>query len=140
VDYQQALVEVFDANLNALFPIAAGLALVLLFITVTLIFNTTHLNLYAKRLELKSQQLVGATEWYIIKPFLKQALGQGLVAGVISAFLLFNLGYLLLYFYPSFEMLLHDFDLSINLSLLAFMVVGLSCSVASSQQEVPSWR
>ena len=64
-------------------------AFIALAIILTLMNNTIRLALYSQRFLIRSMKLVGATDKFIRKPFLKRAISQGLLAGVIAAFLTF---------------------------------------------------
>ena len=54
----------------------------LLVISLILLSNTVRLAIYSKRYLINTMKLVGATKWYIMKPFLRSALIQGLWAGL----------------------------------------------------------
>lgn len=57
---------------------------VLLLISLLLLSNTIRLVVYSKRYLINTMKLVGATKWYIMRPFLGSATMQGFVAGVIA--------------------------------------------------------
>jgi len=71
--------------------ILLGLAALLLFTVVLLINNTVRLALFSQRFLIRSMQLVGATHWFIQKPFLYRALLHGVLSGIIASGLLFGL-------------------------------------------------
>jgi cell division transport system permease protein len=89
VNYDASAVE--DVNLGFkqiafLILLVAGL---LILVAVAMINNTIRLSLYSKRFTIKTMQLVGATGGFIRRPFLLQAIFQGIIAGVIGmAFLM----------------------------------------------------
>jgi cell division transport system permease protein len=66
---------------------------ILLFIAMALINNTIRLTVYSKRFTIKTMQLVGAKPSFIRRPFLYNALGQGLLSGIIAVGLLVVFGY-----------------------------------------------
>ncbi|MDX2001335.1 MAG: permease-like cell division protein FtsX [Chitinophagales bacterium] len=80
VYYQKGIVEAVNRNVARIGLIVGGIALILFLIALTLIDNTIKLSMYSSRFLIKSMQLVGATRWFIIKPFI----GRGLIDGVIS--------------------------------------------------------
>jgi len=86
-----------DVNLgfDKLIYLIILIALLLLIITFALINNTIRLALYSQRFIIKTQQLVGATSAFIRKPFLYQALIQGLIAAIFAMALLFGILYLI---------------------------------------------
>ncbi|MBQ3254620.1 MAG: permease-like cell division protein FtsX [Rikenellaceae bacterium] len=58
---------------------------VLLLISLILLNNTIRISIYSKRYIINTQKLVGATKWFIMRPFLASALWQGVLAGVVAA-------------------------------------------------------
>lgn len=58
---------------------------VLLVISLILLNNTIRISIYSKRYIINTQKLVGATKWFIMRPFLASALWQGVLAGVVAA-------------------------------------------------------
>ena len=62
----------------------------LLVVSLILLNNTIRLAIYAKRYLINTMKLVGATKWFIMKPFLANSVTQGLLAGA-GASLLFAL-------------------------------------------------
>jgi cell division transport system permease protein len=60
----------------------------LLLISLLLLSNTIRLVVYSKRYLINTMKLVGATKWYIMRPFLITAVKQGLAAGVIASALM----------------------------------------------------
>lgn len=61
----------------------------LLVISLILLANTIRLAIYSKRYLINTMKLVGATKWYIMRPFLGDAVVQGIRAG-FGASLLFG--------------------------------------------------
>jgi cell division transport system permease protein len=65
-----------------------GVALLLIVIAVAMINNTIRLALYAKRFTIKTMQLVGAKGSFIRRPFIVQAIIQGVLSAIFGLFLL----------------------------------------------------
>lgn len=57
----------------------------LLVVSLILLANTIRLAIYSKRYLINTMKLVGATKWYVMRPFLASSLVQGLWAGVMAA-------------------------------------------------------
>lgn len=57
----------------------------LLLISLILLNNTIRLAIFSKRYIINTMKLVGATKWFIMKPFLMSSLSQGIVSGLIAA-------------------------------------------------------
>lgn len=88
-DYAKDFVESINKNANKAYLIIASIVVLLLIAIVLLINNTIRLALYSQRFIIRSMQLVGATDWFIQKPFIIRGVLQGLLAGVIAISLLF---------------------------------------------------
>ena len=85
---QKSLIHSIDKNVNKIASVLLLIGLVLLIMAVTLISHTVRLAVYAKRFVVRSMQLVGATEGFIIKPFMKSFVIQGFIGAVLSLILL----------------------------------------------------
>lgn len=86
--YQKSLTNTINFNINRIKTVMLVLSIILLFIASNLISHTVRLSIYSKRFIVRSMQLVGATRLFIIKPFLKTFMKQGLIAAVISLILM----------------------------------------------------
>lgn len=84
VDYGQEWIARFDALLSLLTAAAVILGLFVGVATLFLVANTIHLVVYARRDELEIMRLIGATDGYILSPFLVEGAVQGLVAAVVA--------------------------------------------------------
>jgi cell division transport system permease protein len=70
----------------------AGLVTLLIIATVLTISNTIRLAVYARRREISIMKLVGATDWYIRRPFMMEGIFLG-VFGALIAMALSGWGY-----------------------------------------------
>ena len=77
------------ATINRLKWAALGLGLLLAVVAMFLILNTVRLAIYARRLVIRSMQLIGATSGYIRAPFLRMGVLQGLAAGLLADLLIY---------------------------------------------------
>lgn len=89
VFYQAGVLDLLNKNIRTIAAIVGVFSLLLLLITITLINNSIRLSLYSQRFLIKSMQLVGATSWFIKKPYLIKSLLMGLISVVVSSLLLF---------------------------------------------------
>lgn len=85
---QKSLIHSIDKNINKIAALLLLIGLVLLIMAVTLISHTVRLSVYSKRFVVRSMQLVGATEGFIIKPFMKYFIIQGVIGALLSWILL----------------------------------------------------
>jgi cell division transport system permease protein len=81
---QSSLIDQINKNKKLAAGILAGMGLLFIVIAFFLINSTIRLSIYSKRFLIRSMQLVGATELFIIKPFLKKAALQALLAFLVS--------------------------------------------------------
>lgn len=88
VYFQKSLIHSIDKNVNKIAAVLLLVGAVLLIMAITLISHTVRLSVYSKRFVVRSMQLVGATEGFIIKPFLKSFVIQGVIGSVLSLVLL----------------------------------------------------
>lgn len=88
VYFQKSLIHSIDKNVNKIAALLLLIGFVLLIMAVTLISHTVRLSVYSKRFVVRSMQLVGATEGFIIKPFMKYFVIQGVIGAILSLVLL----------------------------------------------------
>lgn len=86
--FQKSLIHSIDKNVNKIAAVLLLVGAALLIMAITLIGHTVRLSVYSKRFVVRSMQLVGATESFIIKPFLKSFVIQGVIGSVLSLALL----------------------------------------------------
>lgn len=91
VFYVEGIIESVNENVTRIGLFLAGLIIVLLVTVALLINNTLRIALFSQRFLIRSMQLVGATKWFIQRPFLFRAAGYGLLGGIIAALLLWIL-------------------------------------------------
>ncbi len=80
--YQKTLTNTINSNISRIKIVMFAVSLVLLLIAMTLISHTIRLSIYSKRFTVRTMQLVGATELFIMRPFLKTFMFQGLLAAI----------------------------------------------------------
>ena len=88
VYFQKSLINTINDNVHKIGFVILLIGLVLLIMAVTLIGHTVRLSVYSKRFVVRSMQLVGATEGFIIKPFMKYFVIQGFIGAILSLILL----------------------------------------------------
>jgi cell division transport system permease protein len=128
--YQNDLVNSINSNYRTLQWIFLGLGILLLLVTFLLIDSTTRLALYSQRFVIKTMQLVGATKWFIMKPYLLRGLLFGFVSGIIAALIVISLENLVLNQFPG----LTNFQNVqwTGISLAGLIVIGIVFMILSS--------
>lgn len=130
VKYNPVVVENIDANMGKLRWIMLGFSALLLVIAVALINNTIRLAIYSKRFLIRTMHLVGATGWFIKRPFLAGSLWQGLVAAILAIGALVGSIQLMVHWQPDLGSLVHPRPLAILLG--AIVALGLLISLLST--------
>ncbi len=85
VVYQESLVEKLNSNLKSISLALGVVILLLMVISFALISNTVRLNIYARRFTIHTMSLVGAKRSFIARPFVRQAVVQGLISGLVAS-------------------------------------------------------
>ena len=93
VYYQKSLIDLINQNLRKIAIVLMVVSIILLLIAIALIRNTIRLTIYSKRFLVRSMQLVGATESFIRRPFLRQGVSQGFFGGLLADLLLAGILY-----------------------------------------------
>jgi cell division transport system permease protein len=84
VSYPKTIVHQMNDNLRKVSIILALISIVLIIVVIVLIDNTVRLAMFSNRFLIKTMQMVGATRWFISKPFDQRALINGLISGVLA--------------------------------------------------------
>jgi cell division transport system permease protein len=130
VFYLEAVIDSVNDNVAKIGLFLAGLITVLLVTVALLINNTLRIALFYQRFLIRSMQLVGATKWFIQRPFLIRAAGYGLIAGLTSAALLWLLADYAQKEIPDLSILHQQDDFLLLISVL--LIAGVTLSVVST--------
>ncbi|MGL4631924.1 MAG: cell division protein FtsX [Leadbetterella sp.] len=91
VDYSSSKIKEVIQNLNSIYKVVAVIVFIFFIATLLLINNIIKLALFSQRFIIRTMQLVGATDAFIRKPFLKNSFIQGIVSSAISIFIIITL-------------------------------------------------
>ncbi len=86
--YQEDLIKKINANVNKVSLFLFAFCSLLFIISFVLINNTIRLSIYAKRFTIKTMRLVGATNFFIQKPFIITGIYQGLYSSIFAIFMI----------------------------------------------------
>jgi len=89
VYYQKDLVQIINENIRKITFFVLIISALLTVIFIALINNTIRISVYSQRFTINTMQMVGATNSFIRKPFLKQSLLMGIYGSLIASILLF---------------------------------------------------
>ena len=81
------MVEQINSTISSVRLVLLVFGAVLLVISLILLNNTIRVSIFSKRYIINTMKLVGATKWFIMRPFLASSIAQGLWAGVAAAIL-----------------------------------------------------
>ena len=95
VTYDAPLIELINFNITVLKQWSLIIGSIFLLISIILINNTIRLSVYSNRLNIKTMQLVGATKFFIKKPFIITQIKLGVLSSMISSLLLVAILYYL---------------------------------------------
>lgn len=123
-----------NSNLQRISLVLLGFALLLTIVVVILINNTIRLALFSQRFLIRSMQLVGATSWFIQRPFLHRAMWQGIAGGILAGLTL--LAVLQWMYLQVTEIRLLRDDRLIGAVLVALVVLGGVIGFFSSYRAV----
>lgn len=84
ITYQKDLIEAVNRNLAKIGVALLVLAILLTFVSFSLINNTVRLGIYARRFSIHTMKLVGASWGFIRRPFVWQAVGIGIIAALLA--------------------------------------------------------
>ena len=117
--YPRDLADILSSNVHDFSLLLAGIALLLLLVSMVLIVNTIRLQIYAKRFLINTMTLVGATSWVIRRPFVRKNMLIGLLAAIAALAILGGLIY-----YVHYQMHMMIFPLTWqNITLVSTVVV-----------------
>ncbi|MAH81644.1 MAG: cell division protein FtsX [Flavobacteriaceae bacterium] len=130
IKYDQPLLNLLDKNIKKIEFWFLLSGLIFIIIAILLINSSIKLSIYAKRFEIKTMQLVGATKWFIQKPFLIKYFNLGLFSSTFSVILLYVISIELEKRIP--ELNLFNEKLTIILILISVFSFGLSITLIST--------
>ena len=88
VVYPKSTIELIEDNLNRFNVVLVMMATALLIIALILLRNTIRMTINTRKQLIETMKLVGATRWFIMRPFLGKSAVNGLYAGVLASVLL----------------------------------------------------
>ena len=101
VAFQEDLMDNVNKNLARMNIVLLCLAVLLTFVSFSLINNTVRLSVYARRFLIHTMKLVGAPWGFIRRPFVRQAVAVGIIAAVLAIAVLGGCVYALYTFEPN---------------------------------------
>jgi len=134
VTWPNVIVDHMNSNLRRIGIILGSISVLLLIVVIFLIDNTVKLAMFSNRFIIKTMQMVGATRWFITRPFDIRAIINGLISGVISVIFLWVVMSFAKAQLPVLT-LLNDTSL-VTMLVFAMIIVGIIISVISTHRSV----
>jgi cell division transport system permease protein len=141
VVYQKSVIDSLRHWSNLLRKLGIGILAVFLSTSLLIIFMITSIRVSGKKAEIRVQRLVGATKWYILRPFVVEGMFYGLVGSTLAWVVLYVA---LLYATPTIQAFITDVQLlPVPIWVMAAvwavgtlfgMFLGLAASVASARR------
>lgn len=133
VAYHEDLMDSVNNNLRKFSVVLLALAVLLTCVSFSLINSTVKLSVYSRRFLIHTMKLVGASWGFIRRPFLRNAIGIGLLAAVLACGVLGGGAYLLYTYEPSIVAVVTWRELAITgVAVFVFgIVITTLCSCIS---------
>ena len=130
VAYQEDLMDNVNINLSRINIILLVLAVLLTFVSFSLINNTVRLSVYSRRFLIHTMKLVGASWGFIRRPFIRQGLLVGVLASVLAIAVLAGCVYALYTYEPNIQNIITWVELAITAGavLLFGILITVICS------------
>lgn len=100
VDYPKNVLESVSATMRRVQYTLLGLSVIFIIVAIGLINSSTRLSVFANRFIIKSMQLVGATNGFIIRPIIGKFVTYAIIAWPVSILLIAGLLYILPLIWP----------------------------------------
>jgi cell division transport system permease protein len=138
VKYPDAVVSSLDAIVRKIAIILLSIAVVLCVIAIILIDNTIKLAMFSNRFLIKTMQMVGATRWFISRPFDKRAVINGLVSAGLAIAGILAIIYLVEGWWLPELRVLHDTRMLVVLCLV-LVAIGIGITFISTHRSVTKY-
>lgn len=134
VSYPKTIVNQMNDNLRKISIILGIISIVLILVVIVLIDNTVRLAMFSNRFLIKTMQMVGATRWFISKPFDRRAVINGLLSGVLAVLGLFLVKFFAEANVPELKAL--NNPVLLVLLMLGMIIAGVLISLVSTHRSV----
>lgn len=134
VSYPNMIVDNMNDNFRKIGIILGVIAMLLFVVVVILIDNTVRLAMFSNRFLIKTMQMVGATRWFITRPFDRRAILNGLISGIIAMTGLWIVISVAERILPPLN-ILHD-TTAIIMLMVSMIILGIIISFVSTHRSV----
>ncbi|KAA2245645.1 hypothetical protein F0L74_06735 [Chitinophaga agrisoli] len=134
ISYQRLLVNKLNENVRKIGIVMLAISALLALVVIVLIDNTIRLAMFSNRFLIKTMQMVGATRWFIAKPFDTRSIINGALSAVIAIAGLMGLIYFADQWLPELSGLRDYF--MITVLFLGMIIIGICISLVSTHRSV----
>ncbi|HVB02683.1 MAG TPA: permease-like cell division protein FtsX [Chitinophagaceae bacterium] len=134
VYYQKNLVKTLNGNVKRVSAVILALGIMLAMVVIILIDNTIRLAMFSNRFLIKTMQMVGATRWFIAKPFDLRSIWNGMISGLLAISGLVTVIYLVEKNIPEFNSVQNIFLIFLLFS--GILILGICISLLSTHRSV----
>lgn len=134
VSYQRSLVSKLNENVRKVGLVILVISALLCLVVIFLIDNTIRLAMFSNRFLIKTMQMVGATRWFIAKPFDLRSIINGAIAALLAIAGLIGIMYFADRLLP--EMSSMRDNLMIGVLFLGMIIIGICISLVSTHRSV----
>lgn len=130
IAFQEDLMDKVNDNLHKVMVLLLVLAVLLTFVSFSLISNSIRLSVYSRRFLIHTMTLVGASWGFIRKPFMVSALTVGLIASLLACVVL-GVGVFALYDYEPGILMVVTWEVLAGTAAAVFLfgvIITMFCS------------
>jgi cell division transport system permease protein len=134
VDYKPTLVDIMNNKVKTIGAAILGVSILLILLVIFMIDNTIRLAMYSNRFLIKTMQMVGATRWFISKPFAIRAVLNGFISAILAILGVVLTKHLLEKVIPELKGL--DSNSAMYILYAIIIILGVAISTISTHRSV----
>ncbi|WP_343688808.1 permease-like cell division protein FtsX [Chitinophaga sp.] len=134
ISYQRGLVSKLNENVRKIGFVILGISVMLAIVVIVLIDNTIRLAMFSNRFLIKTMQMVGATRWFIAKPFDLRSIINGALSAILAIAGLIGILYFADQLLPELSTMRDYFMTSVL--FIGMIVIGIFISLVSTHRSV----
>lgn len=134
ISYQRSLVAKLNENVRKIGLVILAISALLALVVIVLIDNTIRLAMFSNRFLIKTMQMVGATRWFIAKPFDIRSIINGALSALLAIGGLIGIMYFADRVLPELSGM-RDYFMT-GVLFLGMIVIGICISLVSTHRSV----
>lgn len=134
ISYQRGLVSKLNENVRKIGLVILGICALLALVVIVLIDNTIRLAMFSNRFLIKTMQMVGATRWFIAKPFDLRSIINGAISALLAIAGLIGIIYFADQLLPELAGM-RDYFMTAVL-FIGMIIIGICISLVSTHRSV----